>query len=285
MTSFVALGDSITAGYGDPMPGGHRRGWAAILAGALGADLHNLAISGALTHDVAQRQLPRALELRPDVATVVVGVNDTLRGSFDPVRIGHALDATVAALRGVGAVVLTARLPDPGRMFRLPGALARPLSRRIQQVNAVADTVAARHGTLHFDAADHPATYDRRMWSVDRLHPSERGHRLLATSFFDLVADVPGVPAGARPSVEPGNPDPTFTAQAWWMATRGTQWVARRSTDLVPYLVKMMVAEWVLPAPPVLSGPAFLEPAEFPGSVGYSGQVAHLEKVGGGGPG
>lgn len=249
MTSFVALGDSITAGYGDPMPGGTRRGWAAILADALGADLHNLAISGALTHDVALRQLPRALDLRPDVAAVVVGVNDTLRGSFDPARIAVMLDSTVAALRTAGALVLTARLPDPGRMFRLPGALARPLARRIQAVNEVADEVAARHGTLHFNAADHPATYDRRMWSVDRLHPSERGHRLLAASFFDLVSVALGVPLAARPSAEPGNPDPTFAAQAWWMATRGTQWMARRSTDLVPSLAKMMVTEWLTGAP------------------------------------
>jgi lysophospholipase L1-like esterase len=244
MSSFVALGDSITVGYGDPMPGGTWRGWAAILADSIGADLHNLATSGAQTDDVAVRQLPRALDLRPDVAAVVVGVNDTLRDSFDPARIGRQLNAAVAALRDCGSLVLTARLPDPGRMFRLPGALARPLSRRIRAVNEVADMVAARHRTLHFDAADHPCTYDRRMWSVDRLHPSERGHRFLATSYFDLVAGVLGVPSSARPNVEPGNPDPTFAAQAWWMATRGTQWIARRSTDLVPYLAKMMVAEW-----------------------------------------
>ena len=32
---FVALGDSITAGYGDRMPGGGWRGWAALLAAGL----------------------------------------------------------------------------------------------------------------------------------------------------------------------------------------------------------------------------------------------------------
>ena len=33
MTTFVALGDSITVGIGDPAPGGGWRGWAALLAG------------------------------------------------------------------------------------------------------------------------------------------------------------------------------------------------------------------------------------------------------------
>ncbi len=35
MTTFVALGDSITVGIGDPAPGGGWRGWAALLAGTV----------------------------------------------------------------------------------------------------------------------------------------------------------------------------------------------------------------------------------------------------------
>jgi lysophospholipase L1-like esterase len=193
---FVALGDSITAGFGDPMPGGLWRGWSSLLADALGAEFHNLATSGALTHTVAEQQLPRALELRPHVAGVVVGVNDTLRNTFDAERLERTLDHAVAALRACGTTVLTARLPDPGRMFGLPGILPRPLARRIRVVNAAADVVAARH----------PLTYDRRMWSVDRLHPSERGHRLLATSYFDLMAEGLGVPVSQRPLADRQNP-------------------------------------------------------------------------------
>lgn len=244
---FAALGDSITVGFGDPMPDGGWRGWAALLAASLApagqVDFHNLANCGALTHDVLERQLPRALQLRPHVAAVVAGVNDTLRATFDVPRIAGALDETVGALRSVGAVVLTIRLPDPGRMFGLPGALARPLARRIHAVNAVADAVAARHGTLHFDAAGHPLTYDPRMWSVDRLHPSERGHRLLAVNFADLLAAA-GVPVHHRPDSEPTNPEPKRREEIWWMATQGTCWLLKRSTDLVPYLTKMAVLEW-----------------------------------------
>ena len=66
-----------------------------------------------------------------------------------------------------------------------PPALSRPLVRRIHAVNAVIDDLADRLGTLVFDAAGDPETYDPRMWSVDRLHPSERGHRLIAGRFPD----------------------------------------------------------------------------------------------------
>ncbi len=161
-------------------------------------------------------------------------------GSFDAGRVGAALAHTVGALSAAGATVLTMRLPDPGRMFGLPGALARPLARRIRAVNAVADAVAVRFGTVHFDAAGHRQTYDRRMWSVDRLHPSERGHRLVAHAYAGLL----GVPPHLRPAREPSTPAPTRRAQLGWLATKGTRWVVRRSTDLVPYLVGMAAAEW-----------------------------------------
>jgi lysophospholipase L1-like esterase len=253
VTTFVALGDSITLGVGDPVlvadPAGGParrawRGWAALLAEGLSDPvLHVVAGNGACSADVERDQLPRALPLRPDVASVVVGVNDTLRPNFDPDRIEAAAAHTVGALRAAGAEVLTMRLPDPGRMLGMPGVLARPLARRTHQINAVMDGVAGRFGTLHFDAASDAETYDPRMWAVDRLHPSERGHRHIARRFHAMLAAA-GCPVGPEPDPEPGNPPPSRMAEIAWMATKGTAWVARRSTDLVPSLLAMAFAEW-----------------------------------------
>ena len=206
--------------------------------------MHNLARLGALAADVERVQLPAATALRPDVASVVVGINDTLRGDFDPERTGASVGRTVAALRAAGAQVLTMRLPDPGQMFGLPGALARPLARRMRAVNAAVDEVARRHGTVHLDAARDPATYERRYWSVDRLHPNERGHRLIACRFHALLA-ASGYPVGPGPDPEPSSPPPTRLAEAGWMATKGTAWLVRRSRDLVPALVGLAVREWL----------------------------------------
>ena len=244
---FVALGDSLTVGLGDPMPDGSWRGWASLLAGGL-ADagevrFHNLARTGARAVDVADRQLAAALQLRPHVASVIVGVNDTLRDGFDPRPIGVALHRAVGTLHASGAVVLTARLPDPGRMLRLPASLARPLSRRMRAVNALADAVATRFGTCHVDFADEESSYDRRMWGIDRLHPSERGHRLFAGRLFDGLA-THGFPVRQRPAAEPTNPVPTRRDRAWWLATQGTAWLMRRSTDLIPSLLAMAAAGW-----------------------------------------
>ena len=245
MANFVALGDSITLGIGDPVPDSASgwRGWPVLLADALpGVRLHNLAVSGALTRDVEAGQLPRALELRPELAAVIVGMNDTLRYDFDADRSAAALAHIVGALRASGATVLTMRLPDAGRLFGLPGILARPLARRVAAVNEAMDELSRRFTTVHFDATGHPAIYDRRMWSVDRLHPSECGHRFVAAEFHALLA-ARGTVVGPAPGRESTSPPPTRRAQLGWLATKGTRWVLDRSTDLIPGLLLLAARE------------------------------------------
>lgn len=249
MTTFAALGDSITLGMGDPVAEGWR-GWAALLADGLHEPvLHNLAASGALSDHVESVQLPAALALRPDVASVVVGVNDTLRGGFEPGRVGASVARTVEALTAAGSVVLTMRLPDPGQMLGIPAGLARPLARRMHAVNRELDAIATRYQTVHFDATSDPDTYDRRNWSVDRLHPNERGHRMIACRFWDAMAASGGClnrrHLGNRPDPAPSSPPPTRREEMTWMATKGTAWLLRRSVDLVPYLLFMTAREWL----------------------------------------
>ncbi|MFD0313667.1 SGNH/GDSL hydrolase family protein [Streptomyces flavalbus] len=241
---FVALGDSLTEGVGDPVGGGWR-GWAALLAADLGerpAELTNLAVSGAQTRDVLETQLPVALDLRPDVVSVLVGVNDTLRRTFDVHAVAARLDEVYAACAAQGAVVLTACLPDPGAMLGLPGALARPLARRQRAVNAVVHALSRRYGAVHLHAAEGAWLTDRAMWSADRLHPGERGHRQLAVRFHGLLAGV-GLASGAGPALEPEFPAPSRAARLRWLATAGTGWVARRCTDLLPQLLRLAADE------------------------------------------
>ncbi|WP_405739420.1 SGNH/GDSL hydrolase family protein [Streptomyces sp. NBC_00028] len=240
---FVALGDSLTEGVGDPVGDGWR-GWAALLVGGLGRSVEftNLAVSGAQTRDVLERQLPAGLALRPDVVSVVIGVNDTLRCTFDIHAVAARLDAVYAAVTAQGAVLLTACLPDPGAMLGLPGALASPLARRQRAVNSVVHALSERYGAVHLHAAEGAWISDRAMWSADRLHPGERGHRQLAVRFHALLAEA-GLAAGAAPSAEPEFPVPTRSASLLWLATAGTGWVARRCTDLLPQLLRLAADE------------------------------------------
>ena len=118
-TTFAALGDSITLGIGDPVrkegerrrgglsQGRAWRGWAALLAGGLlEPRLHVLASCGARATDVERDQLPAALQVRPDIASFVVGVNDTLRANFDIDQVATSAAHTVGALRAAGVTII-----------------------------------------------------------------------------------------------------------------------------------------------------------------------------------
>ncbi|MFJ2580388.1 SGNH/GDSL hydrolase family protein [Kitasatospora aureofaciens] len=245
---FVALGDSLTEGVGDPVADGWR-GWAAVLARSLapegtGVEFTNLARSGALTVDLTTSQLPAALAQRPQLAAVVVGGNDTLRAGFDIRRTTLELDATLGELSAHGSQLLTACLPDPGTLLRLPAPLARPLARRMRAVNTVVHALTARHRAVHLHVAELPWCEERRLLSVDRLHPSAEGHRLIARHFHELLA-AGGRPLGPAPGAEPAERPPGRAADLWWMATQGTRWVAARSTDLLPGLLALAAAEGV----------------------------------------
>jgi len=121
ISSIVILGDSTPVGLGDPMPGGGWRGFGPLLAEALGppgsVSLTNLSTVGARMTGVRQEQLPGALAAKPQAAVVVVGMNDTLRSDFDPVRLHAEYDEVVGALRAAGSAVLTTRYHDHSEIF------------------------------------------------------------------------------------------------------------------------------------------------------------------------
>jgi len=189
---YVALGDSQTEGLndGDDLRG--YRGWADRLAEQLATvdpqvRYANLAVRGRRAHEVHAEQLPAALSLRPDLATVMAGVNDLLRSRFEAAAVADQLETMFQALTGIGAHVVTFGFPDVGALVPAAGGL----SRRIQDLNARIRTAADRHGVTVVDLSAHPATTDPRFWSADRLHLNTLGHTRLAAAVAHTL-DLPG---------------------------------------------------------------------------------------------
>ncbi|GAB2452287.1 SGNH/GDSL hydrolase family protein [Nocardioides hungaricus] len=241
----AALGDSTTVGIGDPVPDGWR-GWARLLADALGTaydvSFCNLAVSGATAASVREAQLGDALAHRPDLASLIVGVNDTMRSTWDPDRLRRDLMESADALHGAGATLVTARFHDHGAVFGLPGVLRRPLAARIEAVNRVYDEVVATYGGIRLDLATRPEVLTRRFWAVDRLHPSELGHRALAHAYAELLTET-GL-SFELPGLEPeGGYEPSWRRDLAWMVAEGAPWVGRRARDLGPWAVRMALTE------------------------------------------
>jgi lysophospholipase L1-like esterase len=247
--TLAVLGDSIGVGVGDPVVGGGWRGFPPLLADALGARLVNVARNGARLGGLRTEQLPLAVRARPDAAVVFAGMNDTLRSDFDAGRLHTDLDTVVSTLTDLGALVVTVRYHDHGQVFRLPGPLRRALTDRITTLNGVVDAVALRHRTGLVDLGALPGTYLPATWSVDRLHPSERGHRMLAIALAETFA-VAGVVVPAPVSPEcAGSRTIRRVDRLAWLVLKGIPWLWRRGQDLVPYALGVLLHAAVNPKP------------------------------------
>jgi lysophospholipase L1-like esterase len=191
---YVALGDSGTEGVGDrPYPDGSERGWADRLAEIISVAnprllYANLAVRGRRVAEVHQEQLAPAIELGPDLVTVVAGINDVIRPGADLDAALLHMDEMLDDLRSTGATVVTATFPDLSPI----NPLARLTRRRLHHFNSGLRAIAAGRGALLVEAEDFPILADRRMWCDDRLHLSPEGHRGLASATVKALGYLDG---------------------------------------------------------------------------------------------
>ncbi|MFG3103450.1 SGNH/GDSL hydrolase family protein [Streptomyces sp. NPDC048182] len=185
---FAVIGDSLAEGIGEPSPGYADLPWADRVLEALrraGDEVEylNLGVRHLKAAEVRGSQLRRALEFRPDLASVVCGGNDMLARDFSAGAVEAELDAMVGPLREAGADVFVFTIQDITRVFpeQLGGGSLRE---RIQTFNDQVRKVAVRHDAMVVDMWAHPASGDRSVFSADMLHASMRGHAVLASAVY-----------------------------------------------------------------------------------------------------
>lgn len=202
ISRYVAMGDSFTAGTGEedgPI-------WCELVARRLreaNADLRfrNLAVNGATSADVAE-QVTTALTYEPDLVTVICGMNDVLKSvRLDPEGFAMRLAATFDRLQ--------AELPDAAILSATaPGNMAfnRPLRPRtkahvINGVETLNRTIVMLAGERRIPTlrwAEHPALRDPENFGPDGLHPSGRGHAIMASEVGRGLQREFGIDAGER---------------------------------------------------------------------------------------
>ena len=169
----------------------------------------NLAARGATTREIVERQLPRAVAMRPQVATVFSGTNDVLRPSFDVAAFAADVLAIQRGLRAAGAIVLTFTLPDLSSLI----PLARPIAPRIRAMNDAVRAACAETGTRLVDFAALPFTTDARLWNEDRIHANPAGHERIAAALAQALG-LPGTDGRWREPLPASRP-PGLAAAAW----------------------------------------------------------------------
>jgi lysophospholipase L1-like esterase len=174
---WVALGDSMTLGIG---ASDWDQGWVGQLRRRLSRDgrpyrVLNLAFSGARVADVLDRQLPELdrLGARPDLVTVLIGSNDTMRR------------ARREALPGAYATLLD-RLPPGAVVATLGGAHAVTAT-----ISDLIRTAAPGRGLIVADVVrGGPASWRGRL-ARDHFHPNDLGYAGLAEAFGRAIAGRP----------------------------------------------------------------------------------------------
>ena len=201
---YVALGDSYTIGTSvaedDRWPNR-----LVVLLGSVESDaaatalelVANLAVNGVTSAVVLEVQLPRLLALRPDLVSLLIGVNDVVQGvpaeTYER-NVSAILDHLVGSVGATGVVVVTT--PDytvtpAGSDYGDPARQAAA----IRESNGILADAASRRGVAVVDIHDISlrAKDDRRLVARDGLHPSGEQYRLwverIAPAVRKLIAE------------------------------------------------------------------------------------------------
>jgi lysophospholipase L1-like esterase len=182
VTTYVAMGDSFTAGTDPSVPR-----WADELAQSLGGRYVNLAEVGATSEQVELEQLEQALALSPDVVTLVCGANDVLYNTRpDADAYADRLSRMFARLRREqpDVMILTATYPDISQFLELRPRSRIRVERGMKRFNAACRAVARSHGVVLLEGFDHPVTTTPTAFAEDGFHLGEEGHRAAAREFL-----------------------------------------------------------------------------------------------------
>jgi acyl-CoA thioesterase-1 len=174
----LALGDSLTAGYGLAADQSFAARLQLLLRDDIpGAVVCNAGVSGDTSAD-ALRRLPRlltGLDRKPDLAIVELGANDVIRG-LAPEHIRTNLDTIIDQILQCRIAVLLASMEAPAFL----GASAA-------RYNGIYADLAAKHNVASVPFFPPGILGHRAMVLADRLHPNARAVELIARAILPAV--------------------------------------------------------------------------------------------------
>ncbi|MDG2480129.1 MAG: arylesterase [Alphaproteobacteria bacterium] len=174
----LALGDSLTAGYGLPA----QDGFVAQLGDALAAAGHDVVmIDAGVSGDTTAGGLSRldwALAGGADVAIIELGANDALRG-IDPASSRANLDGILAALGGRGIPALLAGIYAPRNLG----------PEYVAAFDAMYPELAAEHDAILYPFFLEGVAADPTLNQGDGIHPNPRGVVIIVENMLpDVIA-------------------------------------------------------------------------------------------------
>jgi len=187
--TYVALGDSLTAGVGatyqeDSYP--YRVAKLLVQENSALVTIVNLGKPGAVSADVLNQQLPQALSLHPDVVTLAIGINDMLNrvpASVFGKNISTIADDLAGAVKHVN--IINIPYLGGGKTFWPPYRYY--FDRQTRKYNGY--LVEALAGKNVFIIDLYTQTHERALndssyYSADGFHPSEKGYEFWSNIIY-----------------------------------------------------------------------------------------------------
>jgi acyl-CoA thioesterase I len=187
----VALGDSLTAGYGLAAEASFpARLEAELRRRGHDVEVINAGVSGDTTRGGLER-LDWAVPEGADAVIVELGANDALRG-IDPSATRGNLDSIVEQLVGRGIAVLVAGMQAPPNLGDDYAAA----------FNAIFPELAERHGVLLYPFFLEGVAAQRHLNQADGIHPNEAGVNVIVEHIIEPVEALIRAARGAGTTVE-----------------------------------------------------------------------------------
>jgi acyl-CoA thioesterase-1 len=175
----VALGDSLTAGYGvDPGQSFPEQLQAALVARGHDASVVNAGVSGDTSADGLAR-LEWSVPAEADIVIVALGANDALRG-LNPKLTRQALDEILAKLTARGQIVLLAGMLAPRNLGDEYGA----------EFDAIYPGLAVKHGVAFYPFFLEGVATDPALNQADGIHPTAMGIGKVVDAIVPLVEEL-----------------------------------------------------------------------------------------------
>ena len=183
----LALGDSLTAGYGLPEADAFTtRLQQALKDKGYDVQVINAGVCGDTTAG-GRARLDWALGDQPDVALVELGANDGLRG-LDPASTRENLDAILTVMKERGVPTLLAGMYAPRNLGREYG----------DRFNAIYPELAAKHDVPLYPFFLEGVALDPKLNQEDGMHPNAKGVAIVVDGILPhLTALIDGLPGTA----------------------------------------------------------------------------------------
>ncbi|GAB4029602.1 SGNH/GDSL hydrolase family protein [Spirosoma gilvum] len=180
-------------------------GYAFSIASRIGADFpedgftfYNRGISGNKVTDLQKRWQADTLDLKPDVLSVLIGINDTYTAVNKPTE-AIGLEQFEAVYRGL---LTDCKNQNPASLFVLGIPFVYPVGQRKENWELWRDETSKQQTVVRklaaeFDAelVDYPALFDKAMrkapaeyWIWDGIHPTVFAHELMAREWLKQVS-------------------------------------------------------------------------------------------------